>query len=336
MLPNDEIWVSLRNSSRESDLKKNTNIISNQEGEIASAFKSFLNSPILSDVAFRFPSDASGEKFDDVYGHKVVLAARCEYFKMLFSSGYAETTQTSITVDGFSRETMLQLLEYIYTTDVSLFSQFPLKRASADTSRGNSPDPIEDSDSLSPRHGYQVHVAAVSSANSIAVTEADDVGDLGACGSASGGVGTVELDITEGVEQIIQLLLCANKYLLPALQSKCEEILYSYRTDVLTMQNICQFMQISDKYSAKRLKEACERYIVENIDLIKGDDQLRQEIAASPELALLLVDAMTSSNSSSGKHGISELSSSQSNKRVRLSYSNGNSISYQDDTTGSP
>jgi hypothetical protein len=315
LLSNDEILVGLRSSQNEADAQLGSGIsFASSEGEMSTAFKSFFNNAALSDVAFTFPPDASESPVDDVYGHKVVLAARCSYFKMMFSSGFAENGQTTIPVEGFSRETILHMLEYIYTNEVSLFAHFPLSRAVR-----ASPAPVEDT-TESPRY----HVSSVASS----ATAASD--------AVATGVGKVEPDIADSIELVIQLLVCANKYLLPALQAMCEEVLFCYRTEVLTLQNICQFVQISDKYNAMRLKDACQRYIVENIDLIKGDDKLRREVAGSPELALLLMDAMTSSNGGNSKSSGSD-QDSRRHKRARFSFpesESNNSVGYPDDSAG--
>jgi len=305
LLPNDEILVGLRSSPLDFESKQISGGDHMNESDFSCAFKRFLNKSAMSDVVFKFPNDDGVKMLDDVYGHKVVLAARCEYFNKMFSSGCTECADTSVTVEGFSKNTMLLLLEYIYTGDVRLFDQFPLKRS---VQCAPAPAPIEDSDS--PRR----HVTSTySSANTVsAVPHSDDLEDESAF-CVGDGVSSIEVDKSEGVDQIIQLLLCSNKYLLPELQAKCEEVLYCYRTDVLTLQNICHFMQICDRYGAMRLKQACHSYILDNMDEIKGDEQLREDIAASPELGLLLFDAMVSSSSQD----------SQGRKRPRLSHSVG-------------
>jgi hypothetical protein len=50
--------------------------------------------------------------------HREVLAHRCAYFRVMFNSGMQESTQTEIQMEEETYESMLLLLEYIYTNNI--------------------------------------------------------------------------------------------------------------------------------------------------------------------------------------------------------------------------
>ena len=49
--------------------------------------------------------------------HRCILAAKSEYFHLLFSGGFRETKETSISIKGVSSEIMSIILEYLYTSE---------------------------------------------------------------------------------------------------------------------------------------------------------------------------------------------------------------------------
>ena len=273
LLQNDEILVGLRRSPVESEQKTQLSCSSSpvhrdQEG----SFDDFINNSNLSDIKFKFPGD--GDASYPVYGHKVVLAARCAYFKMMFSRGYSEASNDILIIDDVSRETFLCLLEYIYTSSVKLLHAFPLHMIPQLNS------------STEPSHVPRVE--AIDSHHSVASEDCscNEISEVQTADSPA-----LSLD----VEPVIDLMICANKYLLPELQAKCEEVLYFYRKQILTVGNICDYSQLCDRYSASHLRQACQLFIVDHLDLIRQDDQLRKKMSESPEMALLLMDAISAS-----------------------------------------
>mmetsp|Transcript_8429 Transcript_8429/g.26121 ORF Transcript_8429/g.26121 Transcript_8429/m.26121 type:complete len:229 (+) Transcript_8429:1326-2012(+) len=71
-----------------------------------------LNEREYSDVSFRIQDRT-------VYAHKVILAARSSHFRAMFSSGMRESSLESITLADISIPVFTQMLEWIYTNDLS-------------------------------------------------------------------------------------------------------------------------------------------------------------------------------------------------------------------------
>ena len=59
---------------------------------LAADWSAFLNNPHLSDIAI----EVGGQT---VHAHRVVLAARCSYFRAMFKSGMRESTSGTIALD---------------------------------------------------------------------------------------------------------------------------------------------------------------------------------------------------------------------------------------------
>ena len=47
--------------------------------------------------------------------HKNILFARCEYFRRMFTSGYKESSDASVSLPDISYEVFLCVLSYLYT-----------------------------------------------------------------------------------------------------------------------------------------------------------------------------------------------------------------------------
>ena len=62
----------------------------------------------------------AGQRFN---AHKVILAARSEYFRALLFGGLKESTQEEIELKGASLQAFKGLLKYIYTGHISLANQ---------------------------------------------------------------------------------------------------------------------------------------------------------------------------------------------------------------------
>ena len=74
---------------------------------LAADWREFVNNEHLSDITIEVGGSA-------VYAHRVVLAARCEYFRAMFSSGMRETTSSTITLDEIEYEVFLAVLTHLY------------------------------------------------------------------------------------------------------------------------------------------------------------------------------------------------------------------------------
>lgn len=86
----------------------------------------------------------------------------------------------------------------------------------------------------------------------------------------------------------IELIMLANEYLLDDLKSLCE----IHAANNLQDNNIGRMISICDKYGTSELRVACQEYIIENISTLRSNQEFRQEVADSPEVALLLVDVL--------------------------------------------
>jgi hypothetical protein len=74
----------------------------------AADWRAYFNNAHLSDIELRVEGRA-------IPAHRVVLAARCDYFARLLLSGMREAQGGVIEVDGVRYEIFLALLEYLYT-----------------------------------------------------------------------------------------------------------------------------------------------------------------------------------------------------------------------------
>ena len=75
---------------------------------LAVDWRAFINNEHLSDITITVGGRT-------VFAHRVVLAARCAYFRGLFESGMRDATSHSIALDDISYPVFMVLLEYLYT-----------------------------------------------------------------------------------------------------------------------------------------------------------------------------------------------------------------------------
>jgi hypothetical protein len=83
-------------------------------------WRTFLNNPLLSDITIM----VGGTR---VHAHRVVLAARCAYFRGMFESGMKESTQTEVSLEDMSYDVFRALLEHLYTDRVDVTSEIALE-----------------------------------------------------------------------------------------------------------------------------------------------------------------------------------------------------------------
>ena len=83
-------------------------------------WRAFLNNPLLSDITIM----VGGTR---VHAHRVVLAARCAYFRGMFESGMKESTQTEVSLEDISYDVFHALLEHLYTDRVDVTSEIALE-----------------------------------------------------------------------------------------------------------------------------------------------------------------------------------------------------------------
>jgi len=124
-----EVWKSLSMNdgvqtlfnlakSRDSHISQLANVITNMlqleepairvaAYDIGSALKAMCNNAEFSDVRFVCRGGT-------VYGHKAILASRCQQFHAMFTH-FREAKQSEIFLHDIDHETLLSLLEWIYT-----------------------------------------------------------------------------------------------------------------------------------------------------------------------------------------------------------------------------
>lgn len=76
-----------------------------------------------------FYSDVFDDEYSDVTivvddepirAHRIVLARRCKFFHVMFTSGMRESKEPMIRLPGISKSVFMLLLQYIYTDEVNL------------------------------------------------------------------------------------------------------------------------------------------------------------------------------------------------------------------------
>ena len=95
---------------------------------------------------------------------------------------------------------------------------------------------------------------------------------------------------------IINLLMMANEYVLDDLRMLCE--ISAKR--VLNSENICKFLLLSSKHNADRLRDACTKFVIENKKALAQDSSFRAEVEESPELGLLLFEINATAEDNDG------------------------------------
>jgi len=86
------------------------------ESSLNSDYIKMFDNPFLSDVNFIVEGKT-------LYGHKVILASRSEYFASLYSSGMADAKAKEIIITSYSYAAFRELLRFIYTDDCQLNPQ---------------------------------------------------------------------------------------------------------------------------------------------------------------------------------------------------------------------
>ncbi|CEF66943.1 Speckle-type POZ protein [Strongyloides ratti] len=89
-----------------------------------------------------------------------------------------------------------------------------------------------------------------------------------------------EIPENPSVENVINLLRLAEKYDIKELKFKCEEILM----DKLSNDNVCDFLQFSDTYNSKILKEICIKKIQQCFSIISTTEKFLQLKETNPKL----------------------------------------------------
>lgn len=79
-----------------------------------------IGSLYLSDDYFDVTLIVAGQRFN---GHKLILAARSQYFRALLYGGLRESEQTEIELKETTLPAFKELLKYIYTGHLSLVNQ---------------------------------------------------------------------------------------------------------------------------------------------------------------------------------------------------------------------
>jgi hypothetical protein len=78
---------------------------------LADDMRALLNSDDFKDVTFVFPKEGNKR----IGAHKLILMARCPYFKAMFHSGLAESKQDTIILNEVTYSAFASLIEFLYT-----------------------------------------------------------------------------------------------------------------------------------------------------------------------------------------------------------------------------
>lgn len=57
-------------------------------------------------------------KGHDIWAHKIVLAARSEYFNIMFTSGFKENAENEVFMQEINPHVLSLLIDYIYTYEI--------------------------------------------------------------------------------------------------------------------------------------------------------------------------------------------------------------------------
>jgi len=98
--------AEIQSAKKEIEKERATTIII-PENPFTSQFEKLINSPELSDVELLVDGKV-------VYGHRVILAARSEFFKALFFGGLKESKDSKIKLENLNYSSFLDCLAYIY------------------------------------------------------------------------------------------------------------------------------------------------------------------------------------------------------------------------------
>lgn len=75
---------------------------------LAGDLESMVDSQVFSDVSFIVEGR-------NIHAHKLLLFARCEYFRRMFTSGYRESSDACITIPDVTYDAFLCVLSFLYT-----------------------------------------------------------------------------------------------------------------------------------------------------------------------------------------------------------------------------
>jgi hypothetical protein len=178
--------------------------------EFPSEFKWLLAERAHADVEFMV-----GSVQRRVRAHKAILAARSEYFQVMFQSGMMIESSNGCVNISTEFKVFQQLLEFIYTNTVE-----DISRCTAD--------------------------------------------------------------------EVVQLLIAADEYLLADLKRLCEEML----TRHLDHDNIAPLFLVSKTFCASTLAHECRVYLNDHLTHLKTVPSFRKELMTNNELSLLVIDSL--------------------------------------------
>lgn len=164
----------------------------------APEMKLAVNLKQFSDLSFL----VNGER---IYSHRVILAARCPYFKRMFEGSFKERDQSEFSIENeVSRESFLSMLEFLYTGEESIVRDDNVVELLALSDRFM----IEDLKQLCE---YFLERTIASYNSLIGLSESDD-----------------DEDIVDACDSTAALLEVGDRYLAHRLKRVCLETMCSY------------------------------------------------------------------------------------------------------------
>jgi len=106
--------AEIKEAVRQIELEKATRIIV-PENDFVTDFAKLFNNSELSDVKFIVEGQ-------EIYAHKVILAARSQHFKGMFFSGMKESSEKIIPLPDMQYKPFMDVLNYIYSGNVNILN----------------------------------------------------------------------------------------------------------------------------------------------------------------------------------------------------------------------
>jgi vacuolar protein 8 len=163
------------------------------------------------------------------WAHKLLLSARCPYFRAMFDSGMLECSQRAVSVQE-RPQVLIEMLRYIYKAEVRVLSDPCDEPAQG----GGDEDP---------------HLQAIGQAST------------SSCGEADGALGARELKL----HLVLELMCAANKHMMDGLQLMCERHLGDNLSKYAQAGCLGTILEASTQIHTPRLQARCVLYCLKHL-----------------------------------------------------------------------
>eukprot|EP01080_Neovahlkampfia_damariscottae_P001981 gene1981-1489_t len=121
----DENSVELEDE--EERLAKEKKIKEEQEQNLVDDLKPLFNDKDSCDVTFLVGDISKKEELKPCHAHKIILAARCPFFRGLFFMGFKETKMKEIKIPNISYDIFVLFIEYLYTGNILITKEIVMQ-----------------------------------------------------------------------------------------------------------------------------------------------------------------------------------------------------------------